>query len=183
MRSPTRLFEVTIAEMTIKESTNRGSQSATEPSPVNIAVLLADRVSATPTKPFLFSEADGRVFTYAEFDRAVSRAARRLVAAGVGKGDAVSLLMPNSVEYIIAYFACWKLGALAGPINSLLKAEEVAFVISDSEAKAIMVHSEFLPMVEGIRDRAAHLEIVIEFDDEAVATRGFVDKAGSRSTT
>ena len=47
----------------------------------------------------------------------------------------VSLLMPNSVEYIIAYFACWKIGALAGPVNSLLKAHEIAYVISNSEAK------------------------------------------------
>src|SRR4029453_11265345 len=97
------------------------------------------------------SEADDRVFTYLEFSQAVGRTARRLAAAKIGKGDAVSLLMPNSVEYIIAYFACWKLGAVAGPVNSLLKAEEVAFVISDSEAKAVVVHSEFLPTIEGIR--------------------------------
>ena len=59
--------------------------------------------------------------------------------------------MPNSAEYIIAYFACWKFGALAGPINSLLKASEIEFVITDSEAKALLVHSEFIPVIESIR--------------------------------
>ena len=88
---------------------------------------------------------------------AVNRAARMLAAAGVGKGDVVSLLMPNSAEYIIAYFACWKLGAIAGPINSLLKAQEIAFVISDSEAKALLVHSDFLPMIESVRDELPRL--------------------------
>ena len=78
-----------------------------------------------------------------------------LAASGIGKGDAVGLLMPNSAEYIIAYFACWKLGAVAGPINSLLKAHEISYVISDSEAKALLVHSDFLPTIESIRKYVA----------------------------
>ena len=83
----------------------------------NIGQLLRRRASASPDKPFLFSETDGRRFTYAEFQDAVARAAASLDAQGVGKGEVVSLLMPNSVEYIIGYFACWQLGALAGPVN------------------------------------------------------------------
>src|SRR3712207_8045069 len=51
----------------------------------------------------------------------------------VGKGDVVSLLLPNGVEYIIAYFACFKVGALAGPVNSLLKPEEIEYVVGNSE--------------------------------------------------
>jgi len=167
----------------IKETLEREPQAPKHAAPANITSLMADRVNAAPEKPFLFSEADGRVFNYAEFDQAVDRTARMLTAAGISRGDAVSLLMPNSAEYIIAYFACWKLGAVAGPVNSLLKAEEVAFVVSDSEAKAIMVHSEFVPMVEGIRDRLPHLESVIEFDDEAVSTRDFVENAGSEGSS
>ena len=90
-----------------------------------------------------------------------------LVAHGIGKGDVVSLLMPNSVEYIIAYFACWKLGALAGPVNSLLKEHETAFVLNNSEAKAILVHSEFQERIEKIRAELPQLESVITFDDES----------------
>ena len=85
-----------------------------------IPELLKQRVSAAPDKLFLFSEADKRQFTYKEFEAAVMRTANMLAANGVRKGDVVSLLLPNSVEYVIAYFACWQLGALAGPINSLL---------------------------------------------------------------
>jgi long-chain acyl-CoA synthetase len=176
-------FEVTIAQKMIKETVTDEQRSSRDSAPANIASLLAERVSAAPDKPFLFSEADGRVFSYADFDRAVSRAARRLAAGGIGKGDAVALLMANSAEYIIAYFACWKLGAVAGPVNSLLKADEVAFVISDSEAKAIMVNSEFLPMIESIRDQLPKLQAVIEFDDEAVATREFAAGISVESST
>jgi acyl-CoA synthetase (AMP-forming)/AMP-acid ligase II len=145
--------------------------------PGNIPQLLARQVQETPDKAFLFSEADGRVFTYAEFDRAVDATARMLSSQGVGKGDVVSLLMPNCAEYIIAYFACWKLGALAGPVNSLLKEHETAFVMNNSEAKAILVNSEFRERIETIRGELPHLRSVITFDDEAEATREFAGRA------
>jgi long-chain acyl-CoA synthetase len=133
-----------------------------------IPELLKQRVNAAPDKPFLFSEADKRQFTYKEFDGAVKRTANMLAANRVRKGDVVSLLLPNSVEYVIAYFACWQLGALAGPINSLLKSQEIAYVISDSEAKALLVHSEFLPVIESIKN---DLPTIIHFDNESEATR------------
>jgi long-chain acyl-CoA synthetase len=139
----------------------------------NLRELLESRAQATPEKVFLFSEPDGREFTYAEFDQAVNRTAALLTSHEVGKGDVVSLLMPNSAEYIIAYFACWKLGALAGPVNSLLKESETAFVMNNSEAKAILINSEFKERIEGIRGDLPHLNSVIEFDDEAEATREF----------
>lgn len=138
--------------------------------PRSIPELLKQRVDAAPEKQFLFSEADKRQFTYKEFEAAVGRTARILAAQGVGKGDVVSLLLPNSVEYVIAYFACWQIGALAGPINSLLKSQETAYVISNSEAKALLVSSEFLPVIETIRSELPSLQAVIEFDNEAEAT-------------
>lgn len=141
--------------------------------PENVRELLERRVEAAPTERFLFSEEDGRRYTYAEFDAAVNRAARMLAAHGIGKGDAVGLLMPNSAEYIITYFACFKLGALAGPVNSLLKSEEISYVLADSEAKALIVSSEFLPKVDAVRAELPDLQHVIVFDDEAQATVEF----------
>src|SRR6185437_12465266 len=139
--------------------------------PRSIPELLKQRVAAAPDKIFLVSEADQRQYFYKEFEAAVMRTARMLVAKGVGKGDVVSLLLPNSVEYIIAYFACWQIGALAGPINSLLKSQEIAYVISNSEARALLVNSEFLPLIETIRDELTTLQAVVIFDDEADAAR------------
>src|SRR6185436_18501261 len=119
---------------------------------------------------------DVRQFTYREFEAAVNRTARLLADKGVGKGDVVSLLLPNSVEYVIAYFACWQICALAGPINSLLKAQEIEYVISNSEARALLVNSEYLPLIETIRDQLQNtLQAVIVFDNEAVATSSVLE--------
>jgi long-chain acyl-CoA synthetase len=145
----------------------------------SIPELLEFRARETPDKTFLFSEADGRQFTYAEFNGAVNATARMLLSHGIGKGGVVSLLMPNCAEYLIGYFACWKLGALAGPVNSLLKQHEAAFVMNNSEAKAILVNSEFRELVENSRDSLPHLKSIIVFDDVAEAASSF---AGSGST-
>ena len=90
--------------------------------------LLEQRVPENPGKDFLFSELDGRSWTYAEFDQEVNRTANMLIKNEIRKGDVVTLLLPNSAEYVIAYFACWKTGALAGPVNSLLKPEEIEWI-------------------------------------------------------
>jgi long-chain acyl-CoA synthetase len=93
--------------------------------------------------------------------------------------------MPNSVEYVIGYFACWKLGAIAGPVNSLLKEHETEFVMNNSEAKAILVNSEFQPLIEQIKTQLPHLRSVINFDDEAEATRACQkpDRQGGQLST
>jgi long-chain acyl-CoA synthetase len=148
--------------------------------PQTLGELLEARAAAAPDKYFLFSEADGRAFTFMDFDRAVNRTVRLLEARGVTQGDVVSLLMPNCAEYIIAYFACWKLGATAGPINSLLKAEEISFVLRDSETSTLLVHPDFLPTIDAIRNDVPALREVISFADEAEATIEFV--AESRGT-
>ena len=132
--------------------------------PRNIPELLRQRASVSPDKVFLLSEADKRQFTYREFEAAVRRVAGMLAAHGVGKGDVVSLLLPNSAEYIIAYFACWQLGALAGPVNGHLKAQEIEYVVSNSEAKLMLVNSEFLGKVETSRVPRVVFDSVSERD-------------------
>jgi acyl-CoA synthetase (AMP-forming)/AMP-acid ligase II len=138
--------------------------------PINLRALLEDRVNKDPDKEFLFSESDGRQFTYREFDGIVNRVSAMLRQLGITKGEVVSLLMPNSVEYITAYFACWKIGAVAGPVNSLLKPHEMLFILGNSEAKALLVNSAFLDSINEIRGELPALKSVISFDDAEAAT-------------
>ncbi|MDI1243193.1 MAG: class I adenylate-forming enzyme family protein, partial [bacterium] len=133
----------------------------------NLRHLLETRAAETPDKTFLFSESDGREWTYSGFDRAVNRTGNLLLSHGIGKGDVVSLLMPNSPEYIAAYFACWKVGAVAGPVNSLLKHEEVEWVVTNSESKLLLTGAASIPAC-----LSAKHEI---FDDVETATADFPD--------
>ncbi len=141
-------------------------------SPSDLRALVEMRAAEKGGETFLFSEADARTWTYAEFDRAINRTANLLRSHGIAKGDVVSLLMPNGAEYIIAYFACFKIGALAGPVNSLLKAEEIRYVVDNSEAKLMLAgNADF-----SLHERKALASIptlrhIIVFDDEAAATK------------
>src|SRR5829696_528912 len=132
----------------------------------NLRELLEVRAADAPEKVFLFSEADGRRFTFREFDAAVNRASNLLSSHGVGKGDVVSLLLPNSAEYVIAYSACFKLGALAGPVNSLLKSEEMAYVVGNSEAKLLLHSTQFDEQVLELKREVSSLREAVVFDDE-----------------
>lgn len=136
----------------------------------NLRQLLETHAAHTPDQPWLYSAADGRQWSYAQFDAAVNHAANLLLNLGIKKGDKVSLLMPNCAEYIIAYFACWKIGAVAGPVNSHLKSEELEYVLNNSEAVALFTEQAFLSGIEAIRLRLSFLQQVIVIDAEVEGT-------------
>jgi len=127
--------------------------------------LLEGQVAKTPDKVFLLLESGEREFTYREFDEEVNRAANALVELGVSKGDRVSLLLSNRAEYLTFYFACFKLGAWAGPVNSLLKSQEIEFIVTNSESKVVVTESSLYPRIDQARLRINSIENVLVIDD------------------
>jgi len=83
-----------------------------------------------------------RRFSYRELDGMTSRVATALAARGIGAGDRVTLYSPNCWEWAVAFYAIGKLGAVANPINVMLTPEEVAFVVEDCGAKAVIASAE-----------------------------------------
>ncbi|MEW6729989.1 MAG: long-chain fatty acid--CoA ligase [Acidobacteriota bacterium] len=130
----------------------------------NLSILLAARAEQAPDKTFLTYEPDGRTYTYCQFQETVNQTANLLHALGITKGDRVSLLLPNCPEYVISYFACFQLGALAGPINALLKSQEIKYVLNNSESIALIIAASFLPYLDEIRTELPFLKHVIVVD-------------------
>ncbi|HKY04861.1 MAG TPA: long-chain fatty acid--CoA ligase [Blastocatellia bacterium] len=129
--------------------------------PKSVRHLLESQVERQPDKEFLFTEPDRRVFSYSEFDRLVNYAARLLGSAGVKKGDRVGLFLTNRLEYLVFYFACFKTGAWAGPVNALLKSHEVEFILNDSEAMVAVTEPGLYLAIDECSGRLASLRIVI----------------------
>ena len=90
-------------------------------------------------KPALIDGASGAVTTYAELAGQVDRAAAGLAAAGIGPGDAVGLLGPNSPAWVVAFHAASKLGAIVTSVNPLLTPSEVAKQLATADAVAVIV--------------------------------------------
>jgi len=108
----------------------------------NLATILRESASATPDKPVTLL--DGNPMSYAELDAASDRFAAGLQGLGVHPGDAVGIQLPNIPQFLITYFGVLKAGAVAVPMNVLLKGPEVAFYLGDSGAKVLITFAGFL---------------------------------------
>src|SRR5258707_150799 len=87
-------------------------------------------------RPFLHFE--GRVLTWREFDRASDEIAAGLARIGVGKGDAVGILMRNRPEFVEAMFGIFKAGAAVVLLNVRYTAIEMLHPVIDSGLKAVI---------------------------------------------
>jgi long-chain acyl-CoA synthetase len=92
--------------------------------PVGPTETLMHQVRSRPESTAFFFHGD--VWTYRQFAQAVDRAARGLAACGVKEGVRVALHMMNRPEILIAYFACFKLGAVAAPLRTAFTSRELA---------------------------------------------------------
>lgn len=81
-------------------------------------------------------------WSYREFDALVSRLAAGLAQIGVGHGERVAVLARNSHGFAALRFALARLGAVLVPINFMLKADEVAYILRSSGARALATDSE-----------------------------------------
>ena len=82
--------------------------------------------------------------TYAQLWAHAKQYAAVLREQGVGPGDRVALLLPNTPHFPLAYFGTLALGAIAVPVHALLKAEEIEYVLTDSGAKVLICAAPLL---------------------------------------
>ncbi|MBC7797103.1 MAG: long-chain fatty acid--CoA ligase [Pyrinomonadaceae bacterium] len=101
---------------------------------LNLAVLLEDSAREKPERcAVICGESQ---FTYAEVDAMASRIAHALVEIGIERGDKVALSCPNLPQFPFIYYGILKTGAVVVPLNILLKGREIAYHLTDSDAKA-----------------------------------------------
>ena len=125
----------------------------------NIGELLDARAAEHANRPALYFYED--VYTYAQLDEQVNRAAGALRDHGIGKGDVVALMLPNCPEFLFAMFGAQKLGAAVTPINVQFQTEETRYQLEDSGARVLVTAPPFLPIVEAIQASLPALETVL----------------------
>lgn len=103
-------------------------------------------VSKNPNKPALFF--NDRSWTYQQLNEAANRLGNYLLNQGLAQGDRVLAFGKNSDAYVILWLACVKTGLVHVPTNFALNAEELAYVIHQSEAKGLVCDGDLQPKVE-----------------------------------
>jgi len=109
----------------------------------NLGLFLQKRAQLSPRLEALVEVERGRRFSYAELDARANRVGHALLAQGIRPGDRVALLLGNGVEYVETYFALAKIGAVMVPLNWRLVPDELAFIVGDAGALALVHDAEF----------------------------------------
>ncbi len=130
---------------------------------MNIYTWLKDHAKARPDKTALRYR-DTEV-SYAELFSLTGRLGTALRNAGVGRGDHVTIVLPNTPEFVITYMATVGIGAVAVPVNPSFTSRELAHVLKDSDSKAVVMETNRMSTYADIRDRHP-LDIVISAGEE-----------------
>jgi fatty-acyl-CoA synthase len=96
--------------------------------------------------------------TYEEFFAGCDRWSAALQAMGVGKGDRVAYIAPNTHLQLESFYAVPQLGAVVVPINYRLTAEDFVYITSHSGSKVLCVHPDYLDAIDGVRDQLGGVE-------------------------
>src|ERR1700687_5320760 len=109
------------------------------PSPFNIAHHFIDRPAAAHADRIAIT-GDPHPVTYGDLAKMVNRAGNALLSSGCRPGDRVLLLLPDSPEFIAAFFGAAKIGAVAVPVNPFARTASYAHYLEDSGARSAIVH-------------------------------------------
>jgi len=109
---------------------------------MNVAHLLTNTVARIPDHVAMHF--DGETITYEEMNCRVDALAHGLAKQGIIPGDICVLMMPNSVNWAVTYYALAKMGAVVVPINFLYRHKELTYIFQDAKPKVFIGHGDYL---------------------------------------
>jgi fatty-acyl-CoA synthase len=134
-----------------------------------IGANLERTIARVPDRPALISRHQGLHWTYAQFNLEIDRVARALLAAGLATGDRVGIWSPNRAEWALVQYATAKVGVILVNINPAYRSHELAYVLRQSGCRMLVAAptfktSDYVALVEEVRDTLTELERVVFFD-------------------
>ena len=101
--------------------------------------------------------------TYAELNRIVNRLAHGLLALGAVTGDRIVWCGPNSLETIAVVHAARKVGLVAVPLSYRFTADEMAYVIDNSDATLVVADADYAPLIGSVRDQIPKVKALVGY--------------------
>ena len=142
-----------------------------------LSQVLRDTTEKFPQRNAIL-DPSGITLTYEGLSEKVDQLARGMLELGIAKGDKVGLWMPNIPEWVVAYFAVARIGAVVVPMNTRYKTHEVEYILDNSEATTLFAVGAFagidyLSMIDEIRGNLPNLKHVIIVGEPGEAMHGF----------
>ena len=126
---------------------------------MHLGELVANAAARMPNKTAIIFR--DQATTYSELDQRVNQVANGLLTLGIKKGDRVGLFLHNLPLFIEAYYGVQRIGATVVPLNPLYKPAEVAFILNDCQAKAVVTIGMFYPVIAAARAEIPSLQHVV----------------------
>jgi long-chain acyl-CoA synthetase len=145
---------------------DQGVPQKIEYPPIPLFQLLAESAKKYPNTPCTIFK--GAEITYREMDELTDRLAAGLADLGVKKGDRVGLFMPNTPQFVIAYFAILKLGAIVVAINPLYTPREIEHQVKDAGIEVMLVMSNFYNTIKTAQPNTSIRTVVVSNLKEAL---------------
>ena len=137
--------------------------------------FLQGTIARTPDKLALIADrsdrSEKRRFSYAELGDAVARAAASLKRLGVGRGDIISVQLPNWWEFAVVVLAAFRVGAVVNPLMPIFREHELSYMLDFAETKAFIAPKLFRGfdhevMAKSLQPSLPKLEHIIAVDGE-----------------
>lgn len=112
---------------------------------------------------------EGPSMTYGELDQISNKLANALIDLGTKRGDRIAVLLHNGLEFVVAYWAAIKIGAIFLPLNVWYKAPEIIHAIHDSTSSTLILGKEFVETIVSNRDQLAPVSTYIVVADDPPA--------------
>ncbi len=123
---------------------------------------LSRAVKQNPDKIWLKTNSTN--LTFSEVDKLSNKLANAFVELGVNKDDAVLAMMPDSTDFIVAWCALSKVGALEVPVNTAYNGQLLTHLVNDSRASIMICHADFLPRLMEVKPTLEFLKTIILVD-------------------
>ncbi|MFN8027910.1 MAG: AMP-binding protein, partial [Acidimicrobiia bacterium] len=130
----------------------------------NLADLWEAVVDAAPDAEAMVC--GDRRLTFAAADDRINRLAHHLQAQGIGEGDHVALYLYNSTEYLEGMLAAFKIRAVPVNVNYRYVEDELRYLLTDADVKAVVFHREFTTKLDAVRADLPLLQHFVMVDDE-----------------
>src|SRR6266403_1806141 len=112
-----------------------------------------------------------REVTYGELAALANRAGNALRSNGVSRGDRVLIVLPDSAEFVAAFFGAAKIGAVAVPVNPFARSSDYIYYLENSQPRAAIIHSNALP--EFLPASSVHPQMpIVIVGDEKINSNG-----------
>ena len=144
---------------------------------MNTAEFLMIASSVVPERIAMTCE--GATRSFADMQERVNRLANAMQAMGVGKGDMVSVMALNSMQYVEIYYASAKLGAVFVPLNYRAKKEELSYMCNNSETSALFVGERYLDLAASIKPELKTVKHLVCIDRKAEGMTNYEEAIAS----